>query len=169
MQIAIAAVFFLVICIIDTLKAKIPNLANASLALAGLAFHFYTGGAKGLGISTLGMAAGFGLLLIPYLMGGFGAGDVKALAALGALVGPGAILHIFVYMAFYGALLAVLHYLAERNLKQKFTEGLSALKLFLLTRDAQTLTPRKREKLRFPYAAAIALGYYTWVAYGGLL
>lgn len=169
LQIAIAAVFFLVICIVDAWKSKIPNLANASLALAGLAFNFYTTGSIGLTTSLLGIIAGLGLLLIPYLMGGFGAGDVKALAALGALIGPGGILQVFIYMAFYGALLAALHYLTERNLKQKLAEGMSAFKFFLLTGNAQELAPKQREKLRFPYAVAIALGYYSWVANGNLI
>ncbi len=37
----------------------------------------------------LGLALGFGLLLLPYALGGMGAGDVKALAALGALAACG--------------------------------------------------------------------------------
>ena len=46
-------------------------------------------GAAGLWTALLGLLAGFVLLLIPYLLGGMGAGDVKALAALGALLGAG--------------------------------------------------------------------------------
>jgi prepilin peptidase CpaA len=165
----IAASFFAVVCVFDTLWSRIPNVANASLALAGLAFNFSAGGTKGLVISALGAAAGLGLLLIPYLMGGFGAGDVKALAALGALVGPGAILQVFVYMALYGGLLALLHYLASNNLPQKLADGWTTMKTYLLTKDADVLNPRKHEPMRFPYAAAIALGYFTWLMRGDLL
>jgi prepilin peptidase CpaA len=168
-QVLIAASFFAVICVIDTLQSRIPNIANASLAFAGLAFNFSASGTGGLVASALGAAAGLALLLLPYLMGGFGAGDVKALAALGALVGPGAILQVFVYMALYGAILAMLHYLADGNLRQKLVGGWTTMKTFLLTRDPAILKPKKHEPMRFPYAAAIALGYYTWLMRGDLM
>jgi DHA1 family bicyclomycin/chloramphenicol resistance-like MFS transporter len=55
----------------------------------------------------IGMALGFGLLLLPYLLGGMGAGDVKALAALGAWLGFWGTLFLFCYMAIAGGILAV--------------------------------------------------------------
>ncbi|MBW2186737.1 MAG: prepilin peptidase [Deltaproteobacteria bacterium] len=45
-------------------------------------------GFSGFTTSVAGLVTGLLLLIIPYLMGGMGAGDVKALAALGALLGP---------------------------------------------------------------------------------
>lgn len=166
---AIASLFFAMICLIDTLQSKIPNLANASLAIAGLALNFYASGTKGLAAGGLGMLAGLALLIVPYLMGGFGAGDVKALAALGALVGPKPILQIFVYMALFGGIFAILHYIANRNITEKMTQWWTALKVAAMTSDPRLLKPEKEEPLRFPYAAAIALGYYTWLVRGDLL
>ena len=56
--------------------------------MAGLAYNFMSHGLSGLGDGFLGMLLGFACLILPYLWGGMGAGDVKALAALGAWLGP---------------------------------------------------------------------------------
>lgn len=168
-QVVFASLFFAAVCLIDTLKAKIPNIANASLAVAGLALNFYTTGVQGLAISSLGMLTGLALLIVPYLMGGFGAGDVKALAALGALVGPKPILQIFVYMALFGGIFAIIHYVSNRNLQEQLEKWWLSLKVAAMANDPRQIKPEKHEKLRFPYAAAIALGYYTWLIRGDLL
>jgi prepilin peptidase CpaA len=114
------------------------------------------------------MALGLGLLLLPWLMGGMGAGDVKALGALGAVLGPEQVFHVFLYMGLYGGVLAILHYLFARNIKAKAAEWLGSLKATVLTNDPAMIIPTKTEPLRFPYAAAIAFGYYTYLAYGGV-
>ncbi|HZG58199.1 A24 family peptidase [Paenibacillus sp.] len=52
--------------------------------------------------SLLGSAIGFSVLLVPFLFGWVGGGDVKMLAALGALMGPSP----FVSAFFLGILIA---------------------------------------------------------------
>ncbi|MDR3599012.1 MAG: prepilin peptidase [Desulfosporosinus sp.] len=52
-------------------------------------------------ISLEGAALGFLFLLLPYLFGGIGAGDVKLLAVYGALLGP----HLIITAFFYGAII----------------------------------------------------------------
>ena len=160
--------YLIMACAIDTLKSRIPNLLNAGLASAGLLFFFYHDGWSGLLTSVMGLALGVGLLLLPWLMDGMGAGDVKALGALGAVLGPEQIFYVFIYMGLYGGLLAVLHYLFARNLKAKSSEWLSSLKAIFLTKDPSMIIPTITEPLRFPYAAAIAFGYYTYLTYGGV-
>jgi prepilin peptidase CpaA len=164
-----AALYFIIACTTDTLESKIPNYVNASLALTGLTINTWLGGWQGTLLSLTGLGLGFGLLLLPWLMGGFGAGDVKALGALGALIGPKPLLHVFVYMAFFGGAMAVLHYLFERDLKVKAAEWWVSVKASALTMDPRLIKPSKTEPLRFPYAAAIAFGYYTYLTYGGVL
>jgi prepilin peptidase CpaA len=164
------SIYFFLICITDTLKSKIPNLLNLSLIIFGLTYSFYANSWGGLvSHSLLGMVMGLMLLLLPYLLGGFGAGDVKSLAAVGSVVGPEAILHVFVYMALWGGALAVVHYLFNRELMGKVRDSLKALKTSAISLNAADLTPTKVETLRFPYAAAIALGYFTYIGYGSIL
>lgn len=161
------SIYFILVCITDTNKAKIPNILNLSLALFGLIYGYTLQGWGGLfGHSLLGMSLGLILLMIPYLMGGFGAGDVKALGALGAVTGPEAILYIFVYMALWGGVMAVLHYMFNRDLVGKARDILRTLQSSTIALDPSELTPTKVETLRFPYAAAIAFGYYTYITCG---
>lgn len=165
-----ASIFFLAICIVDTLLCKIPNIATLFLLIAGLSLHGYSAGASGLLFSVLGLLTGLSLLLLPYLMGGMGAGDVKALAALGALLGPGAVFQVFLYTGLIGGLLAVFHYALSHNLKEKCLEWAQAIKAFAYTKSLTSLKPSgAREQLRFPYAAAIAFGFFAYVNWGGLL
>jgi len=165
-----ASFFFLAICITDTLSARIPNVLTFSLALVGLGYNVWNGGTGGLISSLLGFSLGLGLFLIPFMMGGMGAGDVKALAGIGALVGPVTVFNVFLYTALFGGVMSVLHYVCNRNLIESLSVMKEAVLAFVGTRDTTCLTPAANaEQLRFPYAAAIAFGYFTFVARGGIV
>jgi prepilin peptidase CpaA len=94
--------------ICDLRNGKIPN----RLILAGLAFglcwSYLNGGAEGLLRGVAGFGVGFVLLLPGYLLRFTGAGDLKLLATLGLLSGPGTILVIFVSSVVVGALFILL-------------------------------------------------------------
>lgn len=170
LPILLASLFLLLICTTDTLYAKIPNLFSLPMALCGFGLHLWLEGAAGLWTALLGLLVGFSLLLIPYLLGGMGAGDVKALAALGALLGAGTILQVALYMALAGGMMSILHYLCNRNLLTQCRAGLNALTVFLYSRDIKTLKPdANSESLRFPYAAAIAFGFFAQTHWGNLI
>jgi prepilin peptidase CpaA len=165
-----ASTFFLLIGVTDTLFSRIPNLANMGLLLTGLGVHLQSAGTSGLLFSFLGLLTGFFLLLLPYLMGGMGAGDVKALASLGALLGPAVIFQVFLYAALFGGALGIVHYALARDLKKKCLEWAAALKAFAYTKNIDNLKPSgRKEPLRFPYAAPIAFGFFAYVSWGGLL
>lgn len=73
---------------IDFAERRVPNWLNAALALTGLGAQFAFGGWNGLGVAMLGLLVGFGVLIVPWMMHGMGAGDVKLMAAIGAWLGP---------------------------------------------------------------------------------
>jgi len=73
--------------IIDYKKQKIPNYLTFPTVITALIYHFFLNGMNGVGFSLGGMFAGIALLIIPYAMGGMGAGDVKLLGAIGSFVG----------------------------------------------------------------------------------
>ena len=79
----------LVASITDVAKFKVFNLLTVPCFVAGVIFGVAMHGWPGLWFSLGGAFLGFGILLIPYLMGGLGAGDVKFVMAIGAWVGPG--------------------------------------------------------------------------------
>jgi prepilin peptidase CpaA len=173
LSIVAASVYFTLACTIDTFKSKIPNLLNACLLVAGFILSTMALGMQGFFLSLSGLGLGIGLLLLPYIMGGMGAGDVKALGALGALIGPYDLLHVFVYMAFYGGGFALLHFLYQADIKKTIREAWLSVCTLALTQKARYIFPEnpgsRKSVLRFPYSAAIALGYFSFVYWGDIL
>ena len=73
----------------DIRSFKIYNVLTIPLLLSGLAYHFWVDGFGGLRDSATGVAVGFAVLILPYLCGAIGAGDVKLLMGFGAWLGVG--------------------------------------------------------------------------------
>lgn len=163
----------LAICVITDLRErKIYNKVLLPFLFAGLILNAATGGITGFGYAMAGTAVGLSILLIPYFLGGMGAGDVKLLAVIGGLKGAVFVLTAAVYMALAGGILAlfVLFFRkgALNRLKQiaMFFGGMrSGMKLPLsLNKDALNAT--------YPYGIAIAIGAVAAIAFpsgGGLL
>ncbi|MBU4234679.1 MAG: prepilin peptidase [Proteobacteria bacterium] len=108
----------------DLKTRRIPNFLTLGVALSGLAFQLLCHGWSGLSAGALGLLLGFSLLFLPYMLGGLGAGDVKALAAMGAWLGPVLVISLFFYMTICGAFLA----LGMLCWKGKFRTRLSQVK-----------------------------------------
>ena len=165
-----ASLFFIVICTTDTLHSKIPNLATFTLVLIGLAYHIQAGGLPGGAKALTGLLLGFALLLGPYLLGGMGAGDVKALAALGALLGPGDIFQVFILSGLIGGAMALTHLLLSKNLKSRLRSWMTAAWLVI---SRQGFAGRAAEvvdtRFKYPYGAAIAFGFFAFISWGGLV
>lgn len=162
-----ASSFLFLVCVSDTLFSKIPNLFNLLLLLFAFGYHYHQSGLSGFRLAFFGLLAGLALLLLPFLMGGMGAGDVKALAALGALLGPQAILQVFIYTGLWGGVMGLLQCLFVPQLRQNCIIWMRALRAGLL--PARSDAGQPGQTLRFPYAAAIAFGYYAYISWGGLL
>lgn len=162
-----ASAFLFLCCATDTFLSEIPNPLNLALILSALLYHGLTAGVGGVVTALLGLLLGGALLLIPYLLGGTGGGDIKALAALGALLGPVGIFQMFLYAGLAGGGLALLHYAAGR------TQGgvrRQPLRTFFWTGDWRVLKPRDTVwQERFPYAAALCFGFFAYHTWGGLL
>ena len=84
----------------DLRSSRIPNWLTFPAMGFALAGHGGLGGTPEVLFGLAGIAAGLGLFVIPYAFGGIGAGDVKLMAAIGAIVGP--------YDVFLSGLLAIL-------------------------------------------------------------
>ncbi|MGE0885049.1 MAG: prepilin peptidase [Blastocatellales bacterium] len=80
-------IFVVVIAIFDLRERRIPNVLVFPAMLIGLTLHFFDHMALGFLFAIKGLAMGFSLLLIPYLVRGMKAGDVKFLMAIGSFVG----------------------------------------------------------------------------------
>jgi len=91
----------------DVRSSRVPNILTFSLALTGLGFHSIADSGSGFLFSVEGFGLGLVLLLGFYIYGGMGAGDVKLLAAVGAVVGPQNVFVGFLFTALFGGLYAV--------------------------------------------------------------
>lgn len=148
----------LIICVATDLKSrKIYNkVIFPSLILAVLLNTVFYG-LSGLYDSLLGFLLGFGILLIPYLMGGMGAGDVKLLALIGAFTGPVFVLSSAIYMALLGGLVGIGILIYRSGLFSSFRN------LFATIRSIRYgIKPKFNIKnglnAKFPYGVAIAGG-----------
>lgn len=99
----------LVICMgTDIYNRKIYNAVLFPSLLITITYKLFVLGVSAFLASLTGLLAGIGILLIPYVTGGMGAGDVKLLGVIGAIKGVGFLLPAFVYMALFGGAMAIL-------------------------------------------------------------
>ena len=78
----------LVASITDVSKFKVYNVLTFPCFISGLVYGLCSAGWNGLWLALFGALLGLTILLIPYLMGGLGAGDVKFVMAIGTWIGP---------------------------------------------------------------------------------
>jgi prepilin peptidase CpaA len=90
----------------DLRRNAISNWINAVALLAGLLYHGICHGWIGFGLALAGALLGFVVFLVFYWLGAMGGGDVKLMAAFGALLGPSGILLAALLAAPIGALIA---------------------------------------------------------------
>jgi prepilin peptidase CpaA len=138
----------------DVRSRRIPNWLTVSLATCGLVLSL-VGHAVTPGQAFLGLIAGLALMMPGHVIGATGAGDVKLMAAVGALVGSPLVFWAFLFSAVAGGVLAII-VAAQR--------GILGVTL-LGTRDLVTSPAGARPMIesagranRFPYGPAIAAG-----------
>jgi prepilin peptidase CpaA len=155
----------------DVKTRRIPNYLTLGAAVAGLAYNFISHGFPGLADGFLGMLLGFAFLILPYIFGGMGAGDVKALAALGAWLGPQLTVYLFCYMGIAGGVIAVGYLVWQGLLWGKIKHGWSFLLNLILCRPHGAPHPPSAAQLSegIPYGVAIAVGMVVMVGVGGSL
>lgn len=86
--IAVVLVVAVVASITDVSRFKVYNFLTVPCFFGGLAYGLWSASWQGLLLALFGALFGLTILLIPYLMGGLGAGDVKFVMAVGTWIGP---------------------------------------------------------------------------------
>jgi prepilin peptidase CpaA len=152
---AVVAVGMGAAAVIDLRTRRIPNILTASIAGIGLGIAAAGFGHVGLGASMLGCLLGLAFMMPGHLFGATGAGDVKLLAAAGALLGPTDTVYAFLYTAIAGGVLALLVAVARRRLNQ--TIG-TASRLVSGDQQVRADIESLSSNNRFAYAPAIAIG-----------
>ena len=141
--VACLLVFLAVAALVDLHTRRIPNLLTIAAALVGLLLNVLRSGGPGALACGAGLLTGLATFLPFYLARGFGAGDVKAMAAVGAFLGP------------KGVLLAAAGTFGVGGLGALLVVG--ALR-WQSVRTGRIWRPVDVRRQHFPYGLAIACG-----------
>ena len=101
---------------IDYKERRVPNWLNAAIAAAGFVAQAWFFGWNGVGVGALGLLVGFATLILPWMMHGMGAGDVKLMMAIGVWLGPWYTFISFCTGAVVGGVIAVIMILSTGRL-----------------------------------------------------
>lgn len=145
----------------DVHTSKVPNALTYPAVVAGLALSPLDGGWPGVGRSVLGLVVGFAPFFVLYLRGGMGGGDVKLMAAVGAIKGFPFIVNAMIASILVGGFFAIALAIWERQVLNALRfVGISVARIFY-----PALEPIRLEVKRpIPFAAAICLGTFLVLA-----
>ena len=148
--------------IFDLRWRRVPNWLTVSGVLLGLGLNTILLRSEGLWSSLEGLGLAL-LIYVPlYLLRGMGGGDVKLMAAVGAIAGPGNWLRIFFFTLIFGAVVAIILIFVKRRVRRTF-QNIGLILLSLGSGRAPyaknpELDVREEKGLRLPHAVTIACG-----------
>ena len=144
----------LVLAALDLRYRRVPNRVSMPFLLAGLVAAALVEGAGAVLSGLGGAAVGLLLLIVPFALRMVGGGDVKALAAMGAWLGPSPTVMAAAVGFVFGGLLAVLLVLPRRELRQDVWTN---LRFAALAQSLPEVGPRPRAQ-SVPHVTAFAVG-----------
>lgn len=146
----------------DITRNKIYNFVVFPAMVLGILINGFFDGFSGIIQSLEGMLLGMAFLIIPYALRGIGAGDVKFLGAIGAIMGPGFTFNAFLFSAIAGGIISLAIMLSDKNLRYKlkavFLTFLSMLGIIPKGLNLLENLDSPVKKGRFPYGVAITFG-----------
>ncbi|QGJ71439.1 Hypothetical protein PBC10988_31440 [Planctomycetales bacterium 10988] len=180
--ILVVAIFALIAAALDIWRLKINNLITLPLLFSGVVYHlgvgFYLGSPyllPGILGSIIGLLFGIGILLVPWLMGGVGGGDLRLMGAVGAWLGLELALWVFVV----GALAAGVYAIIMIFLSLSFHETWVKLQIIwyrivaffelLRAEDSVENSEGRRRSQFIPFGAMLFLGvgFVIWGVWSG--
>lgn len=161
---ALVGLYTAIAAVVDVRFKRIPNFVTVPAAVLGLLYHSFAPNGMGVLMAVSGFAVGFALLLLPWLLGGGGMGDVKLLAALGAMLGPWMILGAFAISAVMAGLIALAVVTGSA-----LNSGVTTTKRRYLVAgghggSGETTGNRRPRRRTLPFAVPVALG--SWMVIG---
>jgi len=147
----------------------IKNILTVPAVALGLLLHFLGSGWPGLTFALLGLAAGFGLMMIPFAFGQMGGGDVKLMAALGSFLGAYAIMNVFLYTTLAGGLVALGFAVYRKEGFNFLSRTWQLAKGLLIFQTLPLKEPQGEHAVTIPYGLAIAIGTLLYLILGNVV
>ena len=168
--IAVTVVLVVLLAMYSDLRwRKIPNCLTLPAIVLGFLLNFLGNSWNGLIFAFFGLLVGMGLLMLPYLLGGMGGGDVKFMGALGALLGSYSILNVFLYATLAGGAIAIVVAIANKNLLDTLKKVWLLLKCIFLFRAPLAGAGLFKKSIAVPYGLAIGAGTFIYLVAGKIV
>jgi prepilin peptidase CpaA len=149
----------------DLRLRRIPNWLTLGGLIAGFALHAWLGGRRE---AALGFALAVAVYLPLFLLRAVGGGDLKLMAAVGALAGPPAWMVMFVLTAVLGGVAAVALLVVRGGLGRALGNVLHILgqlaRFRAPHRERPELDVASPRAVTLPHGAAIAAGVLLYLA-----
>lgn len=156
---ALLVALLLVCAYTDAREGKIYNKYTFPAMVLGVALNGLFGGTIALLWSLLGWAVGMGIQWVPFMLGAAKAGDVKLLAAVGALKGWAFCSFGFLYGAIVFSLL-ILPWLARRGELKAVGQNIGGyFKLAAITQSAPDAPAPVVTKRFVPWGVGLSIGF----------
>lgn len=141
----------------DVRTRRIPRELTLAALLAGLAFHAMTGGLAG---SLIGAGLAFVVSMAMFSIGAIGGGDVKLIAALGAMLGLDLWGHAMGITIVVAAFMALFEVVRHRRVRQTLRNMFEICRTLWNTNfhGHPVLNVQNSATLRSPFGVAAAIG-----------
>lgn len=149
-------IFITVAFVIDARHSRLPNKLTLCGTLFGVLFHTVSGGWNGLLFSVIGSCTGFLMVLVLYVIGALGAGDVKLFAAIGSMMGVMFVIQTLVYAILWAGLIGLFLLLIQRKMRVTGSKLAGWLFEICALHKFETLFELKQQKnIKFPFMYAV--------------
>ena len=123
----------LVSAVTDLFKGKIYNMVTLPALIIGLLLQFRLHGAGGLYQGLFGCLLAILIGVIPFIFGGFGAGDVKCLMVIGACKGPWFFVHVLAIACLIGVVMGLVKLGQAQGFRQSISHVVGQTYKFIYT------------------------------------
>ena len=153
--------------ITDLRSQKIPNYLTYPTILLAFFYHTVTMGYAGFFFSLKGFGLGMGALMVFHFLGAMGAGDVKLMGAIGAVLGSSATLYALLCTALVGGIYALIFLTLNTEYLKSLMRRFALMAKTLVSTGHVAYVPAAdtEEKIKLCYGVAIAvgtLGFVVW-------
>lgn len=162
----------MIAAVTDVWKYKVYNALTLPLLASGLIYHGWTNEEFGLWGSLAGALTGLGILVVFYVMGGMGAGDVKLMTGVGAWLGLEQTFYVFIASSLAAGVYAVVLILLTGTVAETWLNVQTLwIRLAMIGRVAGDpgrmeveVSRADRRRRVIPFGAMVALGaIVVWI------